>query len=175
MKSVLPNLFVLPMLDSVVKARNGTGAPTAADSTALREHCPHHGAHWQKLADASVRTPGPTQCHDITASAIGLPRGACGGHGLLLDILILRIRLGSAPSRPELLLLALGTFNNDGTKILFSDEWAAAGSPVPRDRQAGVGRRRDFTSADRKTHFQSYYKMPARRRAQETAWRTTAR
>jgi hypothetical protein len=33
---VLPPQFVNPQLDSIVKARGGTGAPTAADSAALR-------------------------------------------------------------------------------------------------------------------------------------------
>ena len=33
---VLPARMINPMLDSIVKARNGTGAPTAADSAALR-------------------------------------------------------------------------------------------------------------------------------------------
>src|SRR5213593_1247201 len=36
MERVLGNRFVTPMLDSIVKARGGTGAPTAADSQALR-------------------------------------------------------------------------------------------------------------------------------------------
>src|SRR5205823_10724738 len=82
--------FIQPMLDSVVRARQGSGAPTGADSAALR------GAI-QGIVDAIVGSPppgtkdgvrpGPTQCHDITVyPAIGLAGGACGGYGLLLDI-----------------------------------------------------------------------------------------
>src|SRR6266571_5289800 len=82
--------FINPMLDSVVKARHGTGAATAADSAALR------GAI-QGIVDVIVGAPkpgtpntarpGPEQCHDITAyPAIGLAGGACAGYGLLLDI-----------------------------------------------------------------------------------------
>src|SRR5712671_523877 len=66
---VAPNSFVAPMLDSIVKARGGTGAPTAADSAALR-------SSFQSIIDkmfggptgpaASGPRPGPTQCHDIT-------------------------------------------------------------------------------------------------------------
>src|SRR3989449_7577831 len=37
---VLPSRFVDRMLDSVVQARQGTGAPTAADSAALRAAIP---------------------------------------------------------------------------------------------------------------------------------------
>ena len=67
---VLPPGFIQPRLDSIVKARQGTGAPTGADSAALR------GAV-QGIVDAIVGgpppgmkngvRPGPSQCHDITA------------------------------------------------------------------------------------------------------------
>src|SRR5207249_10315916 len=80
---VAPSGFIQPLLDSIVKARQGTGAPTGADSAALR------GA-LQRIVDALVGgpppgmrngvRPGPTQCHDITVyPAIGLAGGACGG------------------------------------------------------------------------------------------------
>src|SRR5207249_1826805 len=69
MEFVLPLGFVQPMLDSIVKARQGSDAPTGADSAALR------GAI-QSIVDAIVGAPppgtrngvrpGPTQCHDIT-------------------------------------------------------------------------------------------------------------
>src|SRR5947207_545781 len=83
-----PN-FVRTRLDSIVKARGGTGAPTATDSATLRTNV-------QAMVDrivegpprpAGTARPGPTQCHDITVyPAIGLAGGACGGYGLLLDI-----------------------------------------------------------------------------------------
>ena len=54
------------------------------------------------------------------------------------------------------------TFNNDGTKILFSDEWGGGGQPKCR---AGDplewGADAIFTIEDGKLVFQSYYKMPA--------------
>src|SRR5712692_9085195 len=85
MEFVLPPGFINGMLDSVLKARQGTGAATGADSAALR------GAI-QGIVDAIVGgpppgmkngvRPGPTQCHDITVyPAIGLAGGACGGYG----------------------------------------------------------------------------------------------
>ena len=109
---VLPPNFTGPMLDSVVAARQGTGAPTAADSATLREGLPHLIAMMMGTPPDSENgvAPGPTQCHDITVyPAIGLAGGACEGYGLLLDI--------SDPEHPgahrgrvrlELLLLALG-------------------------------------------------------------------
>ncbi|HVL16695.1 MAG TPA: hypothetical protein VM387_01815, partial [Gemmatimonadales bacterium] len=133
---ILPDQYSRPMLDSIVAARGGNGAPTAADSTALRDALPAMmAARMQKTpVDASGRKLGPTQCHDITVyPAIGLAGGACGGYGLLLDI--------SDPEHPTRLGAVAdsnfsywhsATFNNDGTKILFSDEWGGGGQPKCR-------------------------------------------
>jgi hypothetical protein len=169
---ILPDQYTRPMLDSIVAARGGNGAPTAADSTALRDALPAMmAARMQKtLVDASGRKLGPTQCHDITVyPAIGLAGGACGGYGLLLDI--------SDPEHPTRIGAVAdsnfsywhsATFNNDGTKILFSDEWGGGGQPKCRasDRHEW-GADAIFTLSDRQMHFQSYYKMPAAQTAQE--------
>src|SRR3989449_11390697 len=78
------------MLDSVVQARQGTGAPTAADSAALRAAIPVMIARMTAQRQGSNPNgppPGPTQCHDITVyPAVGLAGGACEGYGMLLDI-----------------------------------------------------------------------------------------
>ena len=157
--------FVKPLLDSVVKARGGTGAPTAADTAALR-------ANFQKIIDArfgaapapGTTQPGPTQCHDITVyPAIGLAGGACGGYGLLLDI--------SDPANPRRIGAAAdsnfsywhsATFNNDGTKILFSDEWGGGMQPKCRatDKPEWGADAIFALTADRKMDFRSYYKLP---------------
>ena len=107
---------------------------------------------------------GPVQCHDITVyPAIGLAGGACGGYGLLLDI--------SDVANPKRLFAAAdsnmsfwhsATFNNDGTKILFSDEWG--GGSAPRCRSTDKyewGADAIFTIENKKEVFQSYFKMPA--------------
>jgi hypothetical protein len=163
---VLPNFFVAQLLDSVVKARGGTGAPTGADSAALR-------ASFQSIVDkmfgsAAAATsgprPGPTQCHDITVyPAIGLAGGACGGYGLLLDIRdpAHPVRIG-AVADSNFSYWHSATFNNDGTKVLFSDEWGGGGQPKCRatdKREWGADA--IFTIVDRKMVFQSYYKLPA--------------
>jgi hypothetical protein len=157
--------FIQPLLDSVVKARGGTGAPTAADSAALRGAI--QGIYDRLTAAQPPQGPrtGPTQCHDITVyPAIGLAGGACGGYGLLLDI--------SDPANPRRIAAVSdsnfsywhsATFNNDGTKILFSDEWGGGGQPKCRATDKPEwGADAIFTiSADRQLVMQSYYKMPA--------------
>jgi hypothetical protein len=170
-EQVLSPRFTTPMLDSIVKARGGTGTPTAADSATLH-------ANLQSMVDKMVGAtpatsgprPGPTQCHDITVyPAIGLAGGACEGYGLLLDI--------SDPAHPTRLAAVSdsnfsywhsATFNNDGTKVLFSDEWGGGGQPKCRatDRREW-GADAIFTLADHQMHFQSYYKLPAAQTAQE--------
>ena len=173
MEFVLPSGFVQPMLDSIVKARQGTGAPTGADSTALR------GAI-QSIVDALVGgpppgtrngvRPGPTQCHDITVyPAIGLAGGACGGYGLLLDIRDVSHpkRIGAAADS-NFSFWHSATFNNDGTKLLFTDEWGGGGQPRCRATDKYEwGADAIFTLVHDTMTFQSYYKMPAPQTANE--------
>src|SRR6266850_1213573 len=127
---VVSSRFVTPMLDSIVKARGGASGstPTAADSQALRDNVQ---AIINGRFNLSRRQTGPNQCHDITVyPAIGLAGGACGGYGLLLDI--------RDPAHPRRIGAVAdsnfsywhsATFNNDGTKILFTDEWGGGGQP----------------------------------------------
>ncbi|HET9984294.1 MAG TPA: hypothetical protein VFQ38_11930 [Longimicrobiales bacterium] len=162
---ILPDRMTRPMLDSIVKARGATGAPTAADSAALRQAIPAMVARMiGSRPGANGPRPGPTQCHDITVyPAIGLAGGACEGYGLLLDI--------SDPVNPKRLTAVSdsnfsywhsATFNNDGTKILFSDEWGGGGQPKCRATDPKEwGADAIFTLQDRQMHFQSYYKLPA--------------
>ncbi|HMC19619.1 MAG TPA: hypothetical protein VKH16_10330, partial [Gemmatimonadales bacterium] len=159
--------FINPMLDSVVTARHGTGAPTAADSAALR-------AAIQGIVDVIVGAPkpgtpnsarpGPEQCHDITAyPAIGLAGGACAGYGLLLDIRdVAHPRRIAAVSDSNFSYWHSATFNNDGTKLLFTDEWGGGGGPKCRatDRREW-GADAIFTLDDKRMTFRSYYKLPA--------------
>ena len=125
------------MLDSIVKARDGTGA-TAADSAALREYLAQLVARIEANRGEGPR-PGPTQCHDITLyPAIGLAGGACGGYGLLLDISdpIHPVRIG-AVSDSNFAYWHSATFNNDGSKILFTDEWGGGSQPKCSSRSPG--------------------------------------
>ena len=108
--------------------------------------------------------PGPSQCHDITLyPAIGRAGGACGGYGLLLDI--------SDPAHPVRISAAAdsnfsywhsATFNNDGSKILFSDEWGGGMQPKCRSTDPREwGADAIFTVSGSSMQFRSYYKLPA--------------
>jgi hypothetical protein len=156
--------FLRTRLDSIVKARGGTGAPTAADTATLR-------ANLQQIVDLIVNPPdrgsgprpGPTQCHDITVyPAIGLAGGACGGYGLLLDIRDVTNpkRIGAAADS-NFSFWHSATFNNDGTKILFTDEWGGGLQPRcrPTDKPEW-GANAIFTLAGNRMTFKSYYKLP---------------
>ena len=115
-------------------------------------------------ADPNRRNAGPNQCHDITVYPdIGLAGGACSGYGLLLDI--------SDVANPKRIDQAAdinmsfwhsATFSNDGSKILFSDEWGGGSQPRCRDTDKPEwGANALFTIENRKMHFKSYYKIPA--------------
>jgi hypothetical protein len=164
---VLSDRNVEQLLAQVVEARKGTGAPTAADSAALREALPAMIARMvgpPPPVNPDGTKPGPTQCHDITVyPATGLAGGACGGYGLLLDI--------SDPANPKRIAAVAdsnfsywhsATFNNDGTKLLFSDEWGGGGQPKCRATDKPEwGADAIFALTDRQLRFESYYKMPA--------------
>ncbi len=169
---IVPMPFVTAMLDSVMHARGGSGAPTAADSAALRDAL-------QGIADAMMKAPpappgavhrGPDQCHDITVyPALGLAGGACAEYGLLLDIKDAAhpVRIAAA-SDSNFSYWHSATFNNDGTKVLFSDEWGGGIGPKCRatDRPQW-GADALFTIANGALTFQGYYKLPAPQTAQE--------
>jgi hypothetical protein len=171
-ESVLSDRFVAEQLDSIVKARHGTGAPTAADSAALRRDLQAivTKVFGENPSSTSGPRPGPSQCHDITLyPAIGRAGGACGGYGLLLDI--------SDPAHPVRLNAVAdsnfsywhsATFNNDGSKVLFSDEWGGGMAPKCRPTDPREwGADAIFTVRGSDLKFQSYYKLPAPQTSQE--------
>jgi hypothetical protein len=156
--------FTRPRLDSIMKARGGSGTPTAADTATLRSSL-------QSIVDLIVQgqnrpgpQPGPTQCHDITVyPAIGYAGGACGGYGLLLDIRdVANPTRVNAVSDSNFSFWHSATFNNDGTKILFTDEWGGGLQPRcrPTDKKEW-GANAVFTLQGTSMQFQGYYKLPA--------------
>jgi hypothetical protein len=163
---VLPSGFTRPMLDSIVGARGGSGAPTAADSATLRAALPGMVA---KMVGAGSKR-GPTSCHDITVyPGIGRAGGACEGYGFLIDITnpVAPIRM-AVVADSNFSYWHSATFNNDGTKILFSDEWGGGGAPKCRATdKMEWGADAIFTIENNKMVFQSYYKMPAAQTPQE--------
>ncbi len=161
---VMPDGMTRPLLDSIVAARGGEGEPTAADRAALQAALDEQGRMQAERAAQEAEGPGPTQCHDITVyPAIGLAGGACGGYGLLLDI--------SDPANPTRLAAVAdsnfsywhsATFNNDGSTVMFTDEWGGGGAPKCRASDPMEwGANAIFTIEDGEMVFQSYYKLPA--------------
>jgi hypothetical protein len=130
--------------------------------------------------EADPRAPGgqsrsqTSQCHDITAyPEIGLAAGACQGHGLLLDI--------SDPANPKRIDAVedynfaywhSATFNNDGTKVVFTDEWGGgtAARCRPADRlNWGADAIFDIVDTEdgKRMEWRSYYKVPVPQTNQE--------
>jgi hypothetical protein len=116
------------------------------------------------------RTNTTNQCHDITVySEMGLAAGACSGNGLLMDI--------SDPRNPKRLDFAQdkgfaywhsATFNNDGTKVVFTDEWGGGGRPRCRAVDPLTwGADAIYDIVDHKLVQKGYYKMPAAQTEQE--------
>ena len=164
---VLGPRFTTPMLDSLVKARGGTGTPTGTDSASLRTNAQ---GIIDKMFNLNRQRTGPNQCHDITVyPAIGLAGGACGGYGLLLDIRdVAHPRRIGAVADSNFSYWHSATFNNDGNKLLFSDEWGGGGQPKCRAfDKPEWGADAIFTVADGRMTFQSYYKMLAPQTANE--------
>jgi len=161
--TLLPARTVTPLLEQLRDARRGTGAPTAADSAALRERLPQIAA---QMAASRNDGPGrgPTQCHDITVyPEIGMAGGACEGYGLLLDIRdpVNPTRL-AAVADSNFSYWHSATFNNDGTKVLFTDEWGGGSQPKCRvGDPMEWGANAIFDIIDGEMHFRSYYKLPA--------------
>jgi hypothetical protein len=110
------------------------------------------------------------QCHDITVfPEIGLAAGACAGNGILLDIRDPKnpVRLDQVVDK-NFAYWHSATFNNDGTKVIFTDEWGGGGRPRCRAIDPPTwGADAIFDIVDRKLQFRSYYKMPAPQTEQE--------
>ncbi|MEV6694004.1 hypothetical protein AB0M35_21285 [Micromonospora sp. NPDC051196] len=109
-------------------------------------------------------SPNTNTCHDITAyPEIGLAAGACQGNGILVDISdpANPVRIDEV-SDPNFAYWHSATFNNDGTKVIFTDEWGGGSGARCRDTdQPEWGANAIFDIVDGKMEFRSYYKLPA--------------
>ncbi len=107
-------------------------------------------------------------CHDITVfPELGIAAGACSGNGILFDI--------TDPLSPQRIDEVVdkgfaywhsATFNNDGTKVIFTDEWGGGARPRCRAYDPltwGADAIYDIVRTDKgaELEFRSYYKMPA--------------
>jgi uncharacterized protein (DUF305 family) len=104
------------------------------------------------------------QCHDITVFPTkNIAAGACSGNGILFDI--------TDPYNPKRLDVVTdigfaywhsATFNNDGTKVVFTDEWGGGGRPRCRAWDPlNWGANAIYDIVENKLEFKSHYKMPA--------------
>ncbi len=115
--------------------------------------------------DKGAEKPADTnQCHDITVySAIGLAAGACSGNGLLLDIKDpVHPKRVDAVNDPNYSYWHSASFSNDGTKVVFTDEWGGGlGARCRATDPNKWGADAIFNLKDDKLSLASYYKMPA--------------
>ena len=114
--------------------------------------------------DNTQETRRTDQCHDITVFPTRkIAAGACSGNGILFDI--------SDPYNPERIDVVTdvgfaywhsATFNNDGTKVVFTDEWGGGGRARCRAWDPlDWGANAIYDIVDNKLIFKSHYKMPA--------------
>jgi hypothetical protein len=115
--------------------------------------------------DKGAEKPKDTnQCHDITVySAIGLAAGACSGNGILLDIKDpVNPKRVDAVNDPNYSYWHSASFSNDGSKVVFTDEWGGGLQARCRPTDPNKwGADAIFNLKDDKLSFASYYKMPA--------------
>jgi hypothetical protein len=116
-----------------------------------------HGKDAEKPKDTN-------QCHDITVySALGLAAGACSGNGILLDIKDpVHPKRVDAVNDPNYSYWHSASFSNDGTKVVFTDEWGGGlGARCRPNDPNKWGADAIFNLKDDKLSLASYYKLPA--------------
>jgi hypothetical protein len=115
--------------------------------------------------DKGEEKPADTdQCHDITVySAMGLAAGACSGNGILLDIKDpVHPKRVDAVNDPNYSYWHSASFSNDGTKVVFTDEWGGGlGARCRPNDPNKWGADAIFHLKDDKLSLASYYKLPA--------------
>ncbi|GBL03518.1 DUF305 domain-containing protein [Glaciecola sp. KUL10] len=120
--------------------------------------------------DGTQSTRRTDECHDITIfPSLKLAAGACSGNGILLDISNpMKPKRIDAVADPGFAYWHSATFNNDGTKVVFTDEWG--GGTQPRCRASDPmnwGANAFYSIDDGELSFESYYKIDAPQSEQE--------
>ena len=130
-----------------------------------RAEWPDQRRHSRQGRDKAHEKPAETnQCHDITVySAIGLAAGACSGNGILLDVKDpVHPKRVDAVNDPNYSYWHSATFSNDGSKVVFTDEWGGGlGARCRPNDPNHWGADAIFHLADDKLTFANYYKLPA--------------
>lgn len=118
------------------------------------------GDHGEDTQETNITN----QCHDITVfPTLNLAAGACSGNGIIFDI--------SDPLNPTRIDEVVdkgfaywhsATFNNDGSKVIFTDEWGGGSRARCRAYDPLTwGADAIYDIVDGKLEFRSHYKMPA--------------
>ena len=118
------------------------------------------GDHGEGTQDTSETD----QCHDITVfPAKKLAAGACSGNGIILDI--------ADPLKPKRIddvtdkgfaYWHSATFSNDGSKVLFTDEWGGGGRPrCQAGDPTNWGANAFYAIENGKLVYRGTYKLPA--------------
>jgi hypothetical protein len=156
-----------------VPLANPAGAAIVNEARVFADETGNPAGLWPggNHGDGTQRTSTTHACHDITAyPAIGLAGGACSGNGIILDI--------SNPARPTRIAEVSdpnfaywhsATFNNDGSKVLFTDEWGGGRGArcQPTDPPLWGGNVVYSLDADGNMALSGYYKLPAPQTANE--------
>ncbi len=164
MQFALPDVFYDAFLGGYLAMNNIVGEPSSDQIEAFKQALPGMIGSVLGGRDPVLSEMGPNQCHDITLyPEIGLAAGACEGYGILLDI--------TDPASPvrvdEIADINFSywhnaTFNNDGSKVMFGDEWGGGTGPKCRDTDpAEWGANALFTIKDNALSFDTYYKIPS--------------
>jgi uncharacterized protein (DUF305 family) len=120
--------------------------------------------------EGTQETNRTDQCHDITVfPSRQLAAGACSGNGIIFSIADPRKpRRIDVVSDPTFSYWHSATFNNDGSKVLFTDEWGGGGRPRCRVQDPRTwGADAFYDIVDGKLTFRSHYKLPAVQSEQE--------
>ena len=124
-----------------------------------------NGLHVGNLHGEGAAATDVSGCHDITAfPALGIAAGACTRVGIILDIKDpVHPKRITAVSDPNFSFWHSAMFNNDGSKVIFDDEWGGGTQPRCRAQDPMTwGADSIFTiNKDKSLTLGAYYKMPA--------------
>jgi uncharacterized protein (DUF305 family) len=120
--------------------------------------------------EGTQKTNETNQCHDITVfPSKKLAAGACSGNGIIFDIADPRKpKRIDVVSDPGFAYWHSATLNNDGTKVIFTDEWGGGSRPrcrVQDRRDWGADALYDIVGG--KLVRKGTFKLPANQSATE--------
>lgn len=147
-----------PPLDSISVVSVPLDNPAASALTARPVLFPDGG---NPAGNNSSETSG---CHDVTAyPSKNLMAGACMGDGIIMDITnrLNPVVTSRVRDTENFAFWHSATFNNDATKVVFTDELGGGGAPTCNETvgpERGANGIYDLVGGQ--LQFRSYYKIP---------------